>query len=238
MTVPDNVRSFYARARWGNLWHIKGPLYGPDGHRGHDLKAAARQDVPALRAGTVEYVGRSSVLGPVVVIKVGNEDYDGYAHLYGVDVKVGDKVSQGEVIAQTAGVKDDHGSAWLGPHLHITNGAYPGSVYSGATRNPANVIGPIVDAPVIVPAAVTKPAPAPAPATASPAPTTKKRDHDMYLLRITSGEVYLMTSRGRVQLTHPSHIVLFQRMFNAYPGFDTFNAAERDIMTSYILRAA
>jgi len=237
MATPGNVLAFYAEKRWGNRHGIKGPLYGAAGHRGHDIKTAAREAVPALRGGKVVYTGRSSVLGPVVVIEVGPGNYDGYAHLYGLKVETGDHVAQGEIIALTAGVGDYHGTAWLGPHLHITNGALSGSVFAGATRDPAPGIRDILaDVAVLAPASTpSKPAPVPAKA---PAPTIRKEVPEMFLMRITSGEVYLITSRGKVQLTHPSHIVLFQRMFKTYPDFDTFNAAERDILTSYILRAS
>lgn len=187
MATPANVYAFYARSRWGNLWHIKGPLYGPDGHRGHDIKTGAREAVPALRSGVVEYVGESTILGPVVVIKVNATTYDGYAHLYGVTVEQGDIVSAGDYFARTAGYGDFHGSAWLGPHLHITDGAYAGSVYSGATRNPAIVINAILTSAVVTPAAAPKPAVAVAKANATTNTTPLEEEEMPYELYRTVG---------------------------------------------------
>jgi hypothetical protein len=185
MATPGNVLAFYAEKRWGNRHGIKGPLYGAAGHRGHDIKTAAREAVPALRGGKVAYVGKSSVLGPVVVIEVGPSNYDGYAHLYGVKVSVGDHVAQGAIIALTAGVGDYHGSAWLGPHLHITNGPLSGSVYAGATRDPAPGIRDVLAAGVNLAPAGTPSKPA-APVTISPAPSPTnpvKAEDVFYLIR-------------------------------------------------------
>lgn len=132
--------SFYSKSNWGNLWGIKGPFYGPAGHRGHDIKAAARTAVPALRAGRVVTVRRSTVLGNVVEIQVATGDVDGYAHITGTKVLLGQQVAAGQTIGLIAGWSDFHGTSWAGPHLHLTNGAAVGAVFSGPTRNPAPII--------------------------------------------------------------------------------------------------
>ena len=60
----------------------------------------------------------------------------------------------------------------------------------------------------------------------------------MYFFRTEDGTVFLVTDNGMAPITQPSHYVLFQRIFNSYPGVDTFNAAERDIVRSYIHAAS
>lgn len=133
---------FYAPARWGNRFGIKGPHYGPQGHRGHDIKAGAGSAVPALRAGTVVVSQYSSVLGYVVVVHVRASQYDGYAHVT-KPVPVGTKVVAGSRIGYVAGWNDKHGSAWDGPHLHMTNGPTATSVFSGTVRDPAPIINAV-----------------------------------------------------------------------------------------------
>lgn len=68
--------------------------------------------------------------------------------------------------------------------------------------------------------------------------TTKKGNNEMYLFRDTNGTIWLYTPNGRVGITALSHVALFTRMFNAYPGYDTFNQAEADIVFSYIMAAS
>lgn len=135
-----SLASFYGTSEWGNLWGIKGPKYGAAGHRGHDLTAAANTPIPLLRGGLCVAIKRSSIIGDYFVIKVAEDDFDGYAHVKNVTLKVGKTYSAAHIAGQVAGYGDYHGTAWLGPHLHITNGPSITSVTMGTTRNPANVI--------------------------------------------------------------------------------------------------
>lgn len=75
-------------------------------------------------------------------------------------------------------------------------------------------------------------------APAAPAPEPPKNGHDMYLLRTTDTKVYLVTANGMVGISSIAHLKLFERLFDSYPRWDTFNSAERDIIRSYIHAAS
>ncbi|MFC5931987.1 peptidase M23 [Cryobacterium melibiosiphilum] len=122
MTVPTNVASFYAESRWGNRFAQMGPYYGELGHRGLDIAASGGQDIPALRAGYVSLVRRSSVVGNTVSIESAPGDFSAYCHLAGIRVTAGEYVEQGQIIAQAASTQAVAGTAWSGPHLHTTRG--------------------------------------------------------------------------------------------------------------------
>jgi hypothetical protein len=66
---------------------------------------------------------------------------------------------------------------------------------------------------------------------------TRKAHPSMYLLRTTDTTVYLVTSGGMAPIASGAHLALINRMFAAYPGADTFNALERDIIHGYIKAA-
>lgn len=140
------VAQFYAPERWGNRHGIKDPrFYGETGHRGLDIRCAGREEIPALRTGTVvlstSVYSRSSILGYYAVLRYAFGDYDGYCHLWDGDMpKLGSVIRQGQKVARAASWGDYTGSAWSGPHLHLTNGPNPTSVHTDPRRNPEDVV--------------------------------------------------------------------------------------------------
>lgn len=130
---------FYARARWGDQWNV----LRPDGshHRGHDIRAAAGSQVPALRAGRVVSRGFSTVLGYYLVLQVARGMYDFYCHLRNKDrPTVGTDLAKGALIGSIAGPNDAHGTAWQGPHLHFGSGPTITSVTGGSTKNATTIV--------------------------------------------------------------------------------------------------
>jgi GH25 family lysozyme M1 (1,4-beta-N-acetylmuramidase)/lysozyme family protein len=140
LAAPSNVQSFYAESRWTSRFGETGPFYGPLGHRGHDVAAGAGQGIPALRSGTVRRVQYSSVVGHTIAIESAPGDFSGYDHVIRTRVSVGDFVQQGDIIAYVAGAGDDHGSAWSGPHLHLTRGSTDRCVFGENVSDPAPLI--------------------------------------------------------------------------------------------------
>lgn len=130
-----SLATYYSTRNWGTPYGVVDAAH-PLGHRGQDIKATGRTPIPAVRGGTVVLVQRSSILGNVVVIAAGTNDYDGYAHTVGTTLKPGQRIDRGETVALTAGHSDFHGSAWAGPHLHITNSPAILGVFNGTVRDP------------------------------------------------------------------------------------------------------
>lgn len=93
---------------------------GLGAHRGTDWAMPLNTPIPAVSSGTIKYVGRSSILGHVIVQTVWAREkvwYVGYCHMAKAPtLKVGDKIEVG----QTIGLLGNSGSASSGPHLHAT----------------------------------------------------------------------------------------------------------------------
>ncbi|KFA88421.1 GH25 family lysozyme [Archangium violaceum] len=140
LAAPSNVQSFYAESRWTSRFGVTGPYYGPAGHRGLDIAASAGTGIPALRSGYVRRVQYSSVVGHTIAVESAPGDYSGYAHVIRTRVSVGAYVQQGEIIAYVAGYGDDHGSAWSGPHLHMTRGSTDRCAFGEYVSDPAPLI--------------------------------------------------------------------------------------------------
>lgn len=137
----STARAFYAESNWGNLWGEKGPLYDPvTGHKGHDVRAAGRTLVPALRGGRVTATYRHPVIGWVVAVEHAPGDIDGYCHVILPLVDVGDVVDAFQPIARIATWGDYTGTAWGGPHLHLVNASATARIHMGPTRDPAPII--------------------------------------------------------------------------------------------------
>lgn len=136
MTIITNWRDFYTAARRGNLFGIRGPFYGPQGHRGLDFAAAPHEPIPSFVEAKCVYNGHSSVLGNYTVLRRGLVFY-GWAHLLiGTRPDVGATVSIGESIGKAATLGDDHGSAWSGAHCHTTRGLTLLHIVSGRVLDP------------------------------------------------------------------------------------------------------
>ena len=90
-------------------------LDGTSTHSGTDLKAAVGTPVYAANSGTVILADHNFLLeGSMVIIDHGSGIFSYYLHLSRIDIRVGQFVYKGEVVA----LSGDTGSA-RGPHLHF-----------------------------------------------------------------------------------------------------------------------
>lgn len=107
------------------------PVYGDRRmHRGVDISGRRGDPVFAADGGVVEFAGRRSGFGLVVIISHGNGYKTLYAHCSRIHVKEGQRVGQGERIA-------DIGSTGVttGPHLHFE------IQVNGVARDPMPYLG-------------------------------------------------------------------------------------------------
>jgi murein DD-endopeptidase MepM/ murein hydrolase activator NlpD len=90
--------------------------YGSRGgkHKGVDLRAAKGEPIRAVADGIVDFSGRQSGYGRVVILKHGNDVRTLYAHNKKNKVKAGQRVARGETIAKVGA----SGNA-SGAHLHF-----------------------------------------------------------------------------------------------------------------------
>lgn len=102
-------------------------------HLGMDFGVPDGTPVKAADGGKIVYAGWMQGYGNTVVIDHGNGLMTLYAHNSELEVKVGDTVSQGQVIT-----KSGHSGLGTGAHLHFTviEGATPGDVHSGHEVDP------------------------------------------------------------------------------------------------------
>lgn len=142
MTLSAAAVAFFRKYVNGRYFREKAPEYGPFGHHGQDIPCSTHEQEYALRAGVVAIMGRSSVVGNYAAIKVAVGDYDGYCHwLAGTFPATGTVIAQSRPLGVAAGPADFHGSAWTGPHLHLTNGPTSVSVLgTDDVRDPAPII--------------------------------------------------------------------------------------------------
>jgi murein DD-endopeptidase MepM/ murein hydrolase activator NlpD len=91
-------------------------------HHGIDFAAASGTPVRSVGDGVVEFAGRQSGYGNIVIIKHRNNQSTAYAHLSRIDVREGQNVSQSQFIGAVGS------TGWAtGPHLHFEfreNGEY------------------------------------------------------------------------------------------------------------------
>ncbi len=90
-----------------------GPRWGTT-HKGTDIAASTGTPIKAAAAGTVTFSGKYSTYGNLVIISHGNGVQTYYGHCSVLNVKEGQKVSSGQVIAKVGST----GNA-TGPHLHF-----------------------------------------------------------------------------------------------------------------------
>jgi murein DD-endopeptidase MepM/ murein hydrolase activator NlpD len=83
-------------------------------HKGLDIALAEGSDVPAARTGTVSFAGEMSGYGQTIVIQHDGGTQTRYAHLSEINVRVGDVVQQGQIIAKSGST-----GRVTGPHLHF-----------------------------------------------------------------------------------------------------------------------
>jgi murein DD-endopeptidase MepM/ murein hydrolase activator NlpD len=123
LPLATEFRLPFPPATFGNRFGIKGPLYGPQGHRGTDFVRAGGTPIPAIAAGKVVHVMWSNALGNVTVVKHyvpgggdANDVYSGYCHQSQINIRVGQTVRVGQIIGRVGTT----GTASTGNHLHLT----------------------------------------------------------------------------------------------------------------------
>lgn len=119
----------------GLMWPVSGPLTSGFGYRWGRLHAGIDIGVPigtpihAAKGGTVSFSGTMSGYGNVVVINHGGGFSTLYAHQSRTGVRVGQSVSQGQII----GWSGNTGSS-TGPHVHFETRV------NGSPQNPLNYL--------------------------------------------------------------------------------------------------
>ena len=91
-------------------------------HKGLDIAAKTGTPIKAAAGGTVEYSGTMGGYGKLVIINHGNGIKTYYGHCSKLNVKVGETVEAGDVIAAVGSTGNS-----TGPHLHLEirqNGQY------------------------------------------------------------------------------------------------------------------
>ena len=112
-------QKYYISSYFG---YRNGPFVGKEHHNGVDIVVPKGTSILASAGGVVTRSEYASVFGNVVVITHGNGLQTLYCHCSKRLVSVGDKVKQGDVIAQVGSTGQS-----TGPHLHfafILNGSY------------------------------------------------------------------------------------------------------------------
>lgn len=83
-------------------------------HAGTDLRAAYGQPVQAIGGGTVVFAGQEHGYGLMVAVDDGAGTQTRYAHLSEADVRVGDRIQPGQMLARAGS-----SGRSTGPHLHL-----------------------------------------------------------------------------------------------------------------------
>lgn len=83
-------------------------------HKGIDFAASSGTPVRTVGDGVVEFAGRQSGYGNIVIVNHRNNQSTAYAHLSRIDVREGQSVNQGQFIGAVGA------TGWAtGPHLHF-----------------------------------------------------------------------------------------------------------------------
>ena len=111
----------------------RAPIAGAStNHQALDISVPVGTPVGAPASGVVEKAGPSGGNGGTeLVIRHADGSKTGFAHLSSVDVKVGDTISQGQIVAKSGNTGNS-----TGPHLHWT---YRDA--SGRRQNPQSMVG-------------------------------------------------------------------------------------------------
>lgn len=125
------IRPVSAPVTSGYGWRVHPVLHYRKLHDGMDFGAACGTPVKAVKGGTVVMAQRAGASGNRLEIDHGNGVVTGYFHLQGFEAKVGDTVSQGEVIGEVGSTGRSTGC-----HLHFAK-----MDESGAYSNPASLFG-------------------------------------------------------------------------------------------------
>lgn len=105
-------------------WPVEGPLISPFGvrflgwrpdlHRGVDIQVPDGTEVKAMAPGSVRFAGVMEGYGNVVWLEHNGDVLSVYAHLSTLQVRAGEEVEGGQVIALSG-----HSGNASGPHLHF-----------------------------------------------------------------------------------------------------------------------
>jgi murein DD-endopeptidase MepM/ murein hydrolase activator NlpD len=105
-------------------WPVNAPVISPFGlrflglrpdiHYGVDLAAPVGTPVVAMKPGTVSFAGEMRGYGMVVIVEHNSKLRTVYAHLSELNVRTGETVKGGQIIAKSG----QSGNA-SGPHLHF-----------------------------------------------------------------------------------------------------------------------
>lgn len=98
-------------------------------HRGLDISASIGTPIKAADGGKVVFAGRRGAYGNLVEIDHGNGYVTRYGHCSSINVKVGERVYKGQVIAKVGNTGRSTGS-----HLHFE------ILRNGRNQNPANYV--------------------------------------------------------------------------------------------------
>ena len=98
-------------------------------HRGLDIAAGTGTSIKAADGGKVVYTGRRGAYGNLVEIDHGNGYRTRYAHCSSINVRTGDRVYKGQVIAKVGNTGRS-----TGPHLHFE------VLKNGSNQNPAKYV--------------------------------------------------------------------------------------------------
>ena len=104
-------------------------------HKGTDIALPVGYDVPAAGPGEVAFVGEQSGYGLTVVINHDGQRSTRYAHLSEATVRVGDLVTEGQVVARSGA-----SGRVTGPHLHFE------LLENGRPVDPAGRLGQLLPA--------------------------------------------------------------------------------------------
>lgn len=116
--VPTDNATFVAPTS-GPITCLFGPRRSPtrgasSNHKGVDVGVGIGTTVVAMKEGTITKAGRGTGYGNVIYIKHADGYETRYAHLSGFNVRVGQQVKQGQVIARSGNT-----GVGTGPHLHF-----------------------------------------------------------------------------------------------------------------------
>jgi murein DD-endopeptidase MepM/ murein hydrolase activator NlpD len=102
------------KAPIGTPYHAEGASWASGYHTGVDFLVPTGTSVKAIESGTVVTAGWGGSYGYQVVLRHPDGRYSQYAHLSAINVRVGQKVTEGQRIARSGAT----GNA-TGPHLHF-----------------------------------------------------------------------------------------------------------------------
>lgn len=106
------LKNIYVTCKYG--WRIHPITKKRSFHHGVDLRAKMRTEIHAIADGTVILAGQNGGYGQTVKLDHGNGIVSMYAHCSWLNVRKGDKVTQGRVIALSGNT-----GMSTGPHLHF-----------------------------------------------------------------------------------------------------------------------